>query len=156
MCSQPSIDRAEARVVVLVVAAKMFGPLSEQLAVVGDAHLDAGQQPADRAEAVLLDRRVRRHRRGLGHAVALEHRHAAAVEELEDLVRDRRRAGDRVLQAAAEDGADVLEQLLVGRVELRLQLRRHRLGRAATHVAHLHAELAAAFICAPASSAARP
>ena len=58
---QPAVDhRAEARVVVLVVAVEDVRALQEQLAVLGDAALDAGQQPADRAEPVLLDRRVRR------------------------------------------------------------------------------------------------
>ncbi len=44
-----------------------------------------------------------------------------------------------MLDAAAEDGADVLEELRVGLVELRLQLRRHGLA-VGDHVAHLHAE----------------
>ena len=118
----------------------MFGPLEQHLAVVGDPDLQPGQRPADRAEAVAVDRRHRGRRRGLGHAVALEHGHAAGEEELEDLLRDRRGAGRGLPQPAAERGAHVLEQRLLGRVEVRLQLRRHLLaGR--LQRAHLQADL---------------
>ena len=58
-----------------------------------------------------LDRRGGGDRGGLRHPVALEHRHAAGVEELEDLLGDRRGAGGGLLELAAEDVADVLEQL---------------------------------------------
>src|SRR4051812_8872283 len=138
---QPAVDdRAEAGVVVAVVALEDVRPLEQELAVLADPALDAGQQLADRAEAVLRERRVRRDGRRLGHAVALEHRHAAAVEELEDLLGDRRRAGDRVLQPPAEDRAHVLEELLVGLLERLLELGRHRLA-VDLHVSDLHAEL---------------
>ena len=48
-----------------------------------------------RAEAAAPRRVERRGGAGLGHAVALEHRHAAGVEELEHLAADRRGAGER-------------------------------------------------------------
>ena len=140
MCSQPSTIAPKLASSLRVVALEDVVALDEQLAVVGDPRLDAGQRAADRAEAVVLDRRVRRHGRGLGHAVALEHGHAAAVEELEDLLGDRRRAADGLAHAPAEDGADVLEQLLLGRLEGLEQLGRHLLA-ADLHVAHLDAEL---------------
>ena len=114
VCSQPSIDRAERRVVVLVVALEDVRALEQHLAVVGDPDLQAGQRAADRAEAVGVDGRDRRRGRRLRHPVALEHRHAAGEEELEDLLRDRRGARGRLAQPAAERGADVLEQLLLG------------------------------------------
>ena len=48
---QPAVvDRAERRVVVLVVAAEDVRAADQQLAVVGDLDLDAGQRLADRAE----------------------------------------------------------------------------------------------------------
>ena len=138
---QPAVDdRAEARVVVAVVALEDVVALEEQLAVVGDPRLDAGQRAADRPEAVVLDRRVGGHRGGLGHPVALEHRHAAAVEELEDLLGDRRRAADGLAHAPAEDAAHVLEELLLGRLEGLEQLGRDLLA-ADLQVADLDAEL---------------
>ena len=120
---QPAVDdRAEARVVVLVVAAEDVRALDQDLAVVGDLDLAARQRLADRAEPVVARRSGRGHRGGLGHPVALHHRHAAGVEELEDLLGDRRGAGVGLLELAAEHAADVLEQRLVGRVVVGLQL----------------------------------
>ena len=53
---QPAVDdRAERRVVVPVVAAEDVRAADQDLAVVGDPDLDAGQRPADRAEAVVVD-----------------------------------------------------------------------------------------------------
>ena len=46
--------------------------------------------------------RDRRRGRGLGHPPALDHEDPGGVEELEDLRVDRRRAGDRLLEVAAE------------------------------------------------------
>ena len=120
---QPAVDdRAEARVVVLVVAAEDVRALDQDLAVLGDADLAARQRVADRAQPVVVDGLRRGHRGGLGHPVALHHRHAAGVEELEDLLRDRRGAGVGLLELAAEGAADVLEQRLVGLVVVGLQL----------------------------------
>ena len=88
-----------------------------------------GQRAADGAELVVGDRGGGGDRGGLGHPVALEHGRAAGVEELEDLAADRRRAGGRLLELAAEDAADVGVELLVGLVERRLQLGGDRPGR---------------------------
>ena len=118
----------------------MFGPRSRISPSSAILISSARQRAADRAEAVAVDRRDGRRRRGLGHAEALEHRHAAGEEELEDLLRDRRRAGRRLAQVAAERRADVLEQLLLGRVEVRLQLLRHLLARR-LQLAHLQPDL---------------
>ena len=140
MCSQPSIDRAEAGVVVAVVALEDVVALEQQFAVVGDPRLDAGQRAADRPEAVVLDRRVGGHRGGLRHPVALEHRHAAPVEELEDLLGDRCSAADGLAHATPEDAAHVLEELLLGRLEGLEQLGRDLLA-ADLEVADRDAEL---------------
>ena len=138
---QPPVDDgAEARVVVAVVALEDVVALEEQLAVVGDPRLDAGQHAPDRAEAVVLDRRVGGHRGRLRHPVALEDGDAAAVEELEDLLGDRRRAADGLAHAPAEDRAHVLEQLLLGGFEGCEQLGRDLLA-ADLQVADPHAEL---------------
>jgi hypothetical protein len=74
----------------LVVPLEDVRPLDQQLPVFGGPDLAARNRPAHEAEAVVLDRRVSGHRARLGHAEALEHGHAAAVEELDDLRRDRR------------------------------------------------------------------
>ncbi len=98
-----------------------------------------GNGRADGAELVAVERLERRGGRGLGHAVALEDRDAAGEEELEDLLRDRSGAGDRLAHLAAERGADLREELLLGPVEWLLQLGRDgRAGELA--LAHLDAE----------------
>ena len=127
---QPAVlDRAERRVVVLVVALEDVRALEQHLAVVADPDLEPGQRLAHRAEAVGVDGGDGRRGGGLRHAVALEHRHAAGEEELEDLLRDRRGARGRLAQPAAERGADVLEQRLLGAVVVRLELGRDLLAR---------------------------
>ena len=137
---QPAVDdRAEARVVVLVVAAEDVRALDQDLAVVGDADLAPRQRLADRAEPVVLDRLAGGDGGGLRHPVALHHRHAAGVEELEDLLSDRRGAGVGLLELAAERPADVLEQRLVGLVVVGLQLGRDLLARGLQR-AHLEAD----------------
>ena len=141
MCSQPSSIRAERRRVAgSVVALEDVRAADEHLAVVGDPDLGARERAPDGAELVVGDGRRRGHRRRLGHAVALEHGRAAGVEELEDLLRDRRRAGRRLLEPPAEDPAHVHEQLGVGLVEHRLQLGRDLLARL-LHPPDLQAEL---------------
>ena len=112
-----------------MVAVEDVRAFDEDLAVVGDLQLHAGERAPDGAEAVVLEGRDGRGGGGLGHAVALEHRHAAGPEELEDLAGDRRGAAGGVAHVAAEDRAHVFEQLLVGLLERLLQLRRDRLRR---------------------------
>ncbi len=153
---QPAVlDRAEARGGAVVVAVEDVRALDQDLAVLGDPQLDARERPPDRAEAVVLERRDRRGGGGLGHAVALEHGHAAGVEELEDLVGDRCGAARRLAHVAAEDRAHVLEELLVGLVERRLQLLGDRFA-AEDHVAHLARRARRRPAPAPAPPAAGP
>src|SRR6185295_19559743 len=104
------LQRLLGRRLVLVVALEDVRALDQDLAVVGDLHLDALLGLADRAEAELARVRAVDRRAGgrLGHPVALHYRHAAGVEELEDLRRDRRRAGDALADVLAEQAADVL------------------------------------------------
>ena len=75
--------------------------------------------------------------------VALEHGHAAGVEELEDLGADRRGAGERQLEAAAERRADLREHELVGQRKApavsrpgRAPARSRRRARAPSAIAH--------------------
>ena len=118
MCSQPSSTPPnDGRVADAVVALEDVRAADEDLAVVGDLDLGARERAADGAELVVGDRGGGGDRGGLGHPVALEHGRAAGVEELEDLAADRGGAGRRLLQVAAEDVADVDEQLGVGLVE---------------------------------------
>ncbi len=137
---QPAVDqRLRGGLLVLVVALEDVGPPQQQLAVLGDLGLHARDRLADRAEAELLGRVHRGHRGGLGHAVALHDRHAAGVEELQDLPGDRRGAGDALADVAAEQVAHVGVELLLGGVEARLQLCRDVLARG-LQLAHLDAD----------------
>ena len=76
----------------------------------------------------------------LGHAPALEHQDAACVEELEDLLRDRGRARDGLLDAPPKMLRTFWNSACVGLVERLLQLRRD-LFAALLHLAYLRAEL---------------
>ena len=112
---QPAVDdRLAGRLLVLVVPLEDVGALDEDLAVVGDLHLAAGEGFADRADLEVVGGGDRRRGRGLGHPPALEHEHAGGVEEAQDLGVDRGGAGDREAQIAAEEVADFREHLLVG------------------------------------------
>ena len=86
----------------------MFAPLIRSSPSSAILTSTPGQRLADRAELVVLGPGARGDRRGLGHAVALHDRDAAAPEELEDLARDRRGAGDGLAHAPAEEAAHEL------------------------------------------------
>ena len=78
------------------VAGRVQRAAGEDLAVVGDLHLDAGHRPADGAEPE-RGRRVRGERAGrLGHPVDVQDLHAEPGEERGDLGRQRRRRADHV------------------------------------------------------------
>ena len=125
---EPSVDEGLARRVgVLVVAAEDVVAAKEDLAVLGDLHLNALESLADRSEAVALTRVDDRRGRGLGHAVSLEDRDAAGVEELEDLGRDRCSAGYALPDAPAEQPSDVPVERLLCLVERLAQLGRNLL-----------------------------
>ena len=112
---EPAVDeRLAGRLVVLVVALEDVRPAHQDLAVVGDLHLAAGERLADRAELELVGPRDRRRGRGLRHPPALEHEHAGGVEEAEDLRVDRGGAGDRLDDPPAEQVADVRQHQAVG------------------------------------------
>ena len=101
------VERRARRLVVAVVAGEDGVRAEQDLAVVGDPDLDAGQRLADGAELEgrrAVDGRGGRH---LGEPVALEHEDVDRVEELGDLARERRAAGVRDAQAAAEPLLDL-------------------------------------------------
>src|SRR3954451_9411859 len=91
--------------------------LHQQLALVADLDLDPGDGLPDGAEVELVRRVNAADADGLGQAPALQHRNATGVEEREDVGRDRRGAGDRLLDLAAEGRADVLVELLLELLE---------------------------------------
>ena len=140
VCSQPSTIVSAGRLLVLVVALEDVRALDEDLAVVGDLHLAARERFADRADLEVVGGGDRRRGRGLGHPPALEHEHAGGVEEAQDVRVDRRRAGDREAQVAAEQAADFREDFLVGELVLALQ-QEAGLAAAAFDLAHLLADL---------------
>ena len=101
------------RLLVAVVALEDVRAAHQHLAVVGDLDLGAGQRAPDAADPDLVERVQRRRGARLGHPVALEHGHAAGVEELDHLGADRRRAGDQHRVVGAERVADLRERELV-------------------------------------------
>ena len=94
--AQPAVlaEHLARRLLVLVVAGEDGLAPDQQLAVVGDAQLDAGQRRPDRAEPEPVGPVDRRRGRALGQPVALEDRDVERVEELGDLLRERRAARD--------------------------------------------------------------
>ena len=84
-----------------VTAHDVAAPL-EDLAVLGDLHLDARERPSDRAELVLAGEVHARHGDRFRQAVPLEDVEAQQVEEVGDLARERRAARDERVDAAAE------------------------------------------------------
>ena len=77
-------------------------PADQDLAVVGDPHLGAGQRQPDRAELAVVRPVDEAAAPRLGQPVAFEDQHARRVEELGDVLVERRRAGDEVADPAAE------------------------------------------------------
>ena len=109
------------RLVVAVVALEHVRAAEQDLAVLGDLDRRVAQGRPDGAEARVLGRVEGRGRAGLRHAVALQHGDPTGVEELEDLERDRCRAGQRQLEPAAEQLADAGEHQTVGERVLGLE-----------------------------------
>ena len=121
----------------LVVPQHVARALDEDLAVVGNLHLDARERLADCEEAVRGERVGGRPRRHLGHAPAIEDGHADRPEELLDLPRQGRPAADEEPQSASGQAvAERREHQAVGDAVLRAQqgplLRRMAEGRADT------------------------
>ena len=103
-CGASRPRRAPARRrLVLVVAGEDRLLRMQDLAVVGDAELEARAAPARRCRSGTRSGRLTRaRRRALGQAVALEDEDVERVEELRDLLGERRAAGDAEAQPAAE------------------------------------------------------
>ena len=86
------VEHGGRRLGILVVAAEDRLAADHQLAVVGDPELEARERGADRSEAPARRRVRRRGRRALGEPVALVDPDADCVEELRDLLDERRPA----------------------------------------------------------------
>ena len=79
----------------VVVAPHDGHPAQLDLAVLGDAHLEVAHRPAHRAELEVVRQVDERAGGRLGEAVALQNRQSGGVEELRDLLVQRRRARRR-------------------------------------------------------------
>ena len=102
VCSQPVDDGLGGLVGLLEVPLEDVAAAGDDLAVVGDRDLHAGDRLTDVAGLVAQWRP--RHRAGrLGHAVDLRQLDPDRVEPLEDLGRQRRSAGDRQLDRVEPD-----------------------------------------------------
>ena len=119
--AEPAVraEHLSGRLGVLEVALEDRLAADQQLPVLRQLDLDARQRPADRAEAVGLVRVRRSGGRALGQPVALDQEDVDRVEELGDLGRERRAAGDRQPQPAAEPLLDLRVDEPVGELVLK-------------------------------------
>ena len=118
--NHPSASSASAvAVVVAEVADEDLAAPELQLAVVGDANAGPGDRLADGADPLLVGEVDGECGRGLGEAVALQHREPDAAEEVGEPLAERCTTRDGVLRAAAERGAQLgvdepVEQAMTG------------------------------------------
>jgi len=101
------------RLRLLEIAFGDVGAPDEDLAVGGDLDLDVVERLADRAELEPRRPVEGAGRTGLGQPVAFQDEDARRVEELGDVTRKRRAAGDRPLQPAPERRVQLAEDKLV-------------------------------------------
>src|SRR6266545_2482680 len=103
-CVQPAlvVEHLARRGLVLQVAGEVHRPADQELAVRRELQLDAGQRRADRAEAEAVDAIRSCAARPFGKAVRLDDQDAQRVEELDDLLRERRAAREANADATAE------------------------------------------------------
>jgi len=106
---------------VVVVALEDADTLDEDLAVLRDADGRPGERLPDRSDASLAGQVEVGGCCGLGEAVALQHVHADALEEVAEPLAERRTAGDGPVEVAAEDLADLRVDEAVGEVVLQLE-----------------------------------
>ena len=100
--SHPSARGPRASLLVLVVPLEHGRAAEEELAVVGEAQLHSGSARPDRSESEMRGRVHGRRGGAFGQPVTLEDQDVERVEELDDLARERRAAGDTQPDAAAE------------------------------------------------------
>ena len=103
VCSQPSTIAARVRLGVVPVALHDVRAAGQDLAVVGDPDLDAGDRPADGPDLAGVRAVEADDRRALGQAVAFEQRQARLDEPLGDVPRQRGPAGGELPDRRAED-----------------------------------------------------
>ena len=110
-----------------MVAVHHARALDQDLVVVAELDLAAGEHRADGAELVLVGVVDEGAGRGLGEPVALEDQDAGGVEPLGDVLVEGRGAGDEEADPAAEPVADLAEHQPVEQRVLDLQRQRDRL-----------------------------
>ena len=108
------IDGLPRRIVVVPIAPHDVRPAAQDLAILSDPHFDAGDDPADGADAPPLGCVDRDDGRGLGEAVAFVDVESRADEERGQLGGQRRAAGEDHLHAPAEPRQDFAEDEFVG------------------------------------------
>src|SRR5437763_1611783 len=81
-------------------------------AVTGDSRLAAAERLADAPQLRPINR-IEHHRAALGEPVALAQRHPDRIVKRAELLAERRRAGDRDPELAAEAGANLQEHQLI-------------------------------------------
>ncbi|MNX71346.1 hypothetical protein D3C86_1026580 [compost metagenome] len=118
--AQPAVggDGLAGGLFVVEVAEHDVGAAGQDLAVLGDLDLDVGEGLAHRADPGAAGPVHGDDRRGLGEAIALEHRDAEDLEEHAHLARQSGAARDAAAQAAAGALAHLREDELVGELEL--------------------------------------
>src|SRR5436190_16221301 len=106
--------------VLVVTGEDRVGP-DQYLAVVGDAQIDAGQRRPDGPEAESRRAVDRCRGRALRQSVALENQDVEGMEELDDLLRQRRAAGDADPQPSAQAVLDLRVHESVGELVLQCE-----------------------------------
>src|SRR5439155_5347307 len=117
------------RRVVLEVAGEVRTGLDQHLAVVRDTELDVRERGADRAEAVARRPVDGCAGRAFGQSVALEDEDVDGVEELDDLLGQRRAARDADTQPPPEAVLDLRVDEPVGQAVLDCKTAREALSR---------------------------
>ncbi len=126
--NQPSRMASAVAVVVAAVAGEQVDAAQADLAVVGDAHVDAGQGRTDRADPHLAGAVDGGRGGGLGEAVALEDGDPDAAVEVAEAGAERSAAGDGVLHLAAHRLTQLAVDQLVEDGVAQPQAQRHAAG----------------------------
>ena len=108
------VDGLGGRLGLLVVPLHDVRPARQDLAILGDPHLDAPQRATDGAQAPASRPVHADDGRRLRQPVALVDLDSRADEELREVARERRAAGHGKTESRAEGGADLLEHERVG------------------------------------------
>src|ERR1035437_5456293 len=111
---------------VVEVTGKETGALDEDLVIVAERDLDAGQRLADAAGLGAVER-VERNHSAFGEAVAFADRHADGFVKLREVLAEGGRSAGGDTQAASEAAAHLAEKEKVGDGQRQADARRYRL-----------------------------